>query len=641
MKKILLIALVAMFGFVACEPEPDTTVKQTLTLSVDNTEIYANGSQTATFTVKDDKGALVEDATIYFASTNEALASNKFTTSFAGTYEFYAMKGNTKSNTVSVVAKEVTEDTKVVTLSVVFPYDYAFVGDTISFAVDCNGDDVTSQSIIYNAEDDSALDGNTFATTLSGEYTFYAIYEGEKSNSVTFPFVVTDTPPVLLSVSPSTIIADGVEKAIFTINYEFEFEVYNAADDSKLSSKEFSTTEAGVYTFYAICNDEKTNTVEVTARMKINNEPKPIEIEASVATIKANGVDYTKFTVTEDGANVTDSSTIYVNGGVLNGNRFKTTTPGTYTVYAEKGSVKSNEITITAEEVTATGKTIVFAEGVTLTSGWYDVNKYLRGDNGDIQMCWAASASNIIQWWQDRYVAHGGTLPATAINGPSTKTYETGCRYQLALMDMFHSEWDNSLGGHVHESVPWYFEGKLNGGEYASPGSQAVPLSAGGYWKDEWDDIVDDMYCGYDYFSMDTFATAYSYTVRYNNYDLWGNGSPLLGVERLKYFSDLTVRAFEHGMASLTISLAANIYSLHHAVTLWGYEIDNATGLLTRIWITDSDDMESEPKTEILHEMTVSIGEGQSHIQFSSPDIRYKNVWAVAIVPVSGPFSAE
>ena len=106
------------------------------------------------------------------------------------------------------------------------------------------------------------------------------------------------------------------------------------------------------------------------------------------------------------------SLAIYVNDGILNVNRFITTTPGTYTVYAVMGEQRSNEVTITAEEVTSTGKTIVFAEGVTLTSGWYDVNKKAQGDNGDINMCWAATSANMIQWFQDRYKAAGKTLPA-------------------------------------------------------------------------------------------------------------------------------------------------------------------------------------------------------------------------------------
>ena len=310
----------------------------------------------------------------------------------------------------------------------------------------------------------------------------------------------------------------------------------------------------------------------------------------------------------------------------------------TYTIYATKGELKSNEISITAEAVEG-GNTIVFAEGVTISSGWYDVNKKGAGDNGDINMCWAAASANMIQWWQDRYVAAGNTLPSTAVNGPGTKIYGSFSPYELALMEVYHDEWNNNKGGHPEESIPWYFEGKLYGGEYASAGSQAYPLSDGGYWKSVWSSIEPHLYRGYKH---NIFPDQYPnmYTCCYNNYYLWGNGSSLEGKERLLYFSNLVVEAFERGIASLTISLSDNIASLHHSVTLWGYEIDNATGLLTRIWITDSDDLMSEPKQPLLNEYSVSIDEGKSHIKLSGTT-RYGNAWIVSIHPFSGYGSAE
>jgi hypothetical protein len=335
---------------------------------------------------------------------------------------------------------------------------------------------------------------------------------------------------------------------------------------------------------------------------------------------------------------VTNKSTIYANGSVVNGNKFATTTPGDYVIYATKGSVTSNEITITAEAVES-GKSIVFAEGVTISSGWYDVNKKGAGDNGDINMCWAAASANMIQWWQDRYVAAGNTLPSTAVNGPGTKTYGSFSPYELALMEVYHDEWNNNKGGHPEEAIPWYFEGKLYGGEYASSGSQAYPLSEGGYFKSVWSSIESHLYRGY---SHDIFPSQYPqmYTYCYNNYYLWGNGSSLQGKERLAYFSNLVVETFKRGMASLTIALSENIASLHHSVTIWGYEIDNATGLLTRIWITDSDDQMSEPKQQLLNEYSVSIGEGKSHIKLSG-NTRYGNAWIVSIHPFSGYGSAK
>ena len=365
-----------------------------------------------------------------------------------------------------------------------------------------------------------------------------------------------------------------------------------------------------------------------------------ITLKATKSSIKANGVDYTVLSVvtTDRGEDVTAQSTIYANGGKLNSTSFITTSAGTYTIYAERNGVKSNTITITAEEVTTTGKTIVFVDGVSLSSGWYDVNKKGEGSNGDINMCWAAASANMIQWWQDRYVASGKTLPSTAVTGPGTKTHGSYGTYELALMDVYHSEWDNSKGGHPEEAIPWYFEGKLYGGEYASSGTQATPKTDGGYWKSVWSNIEPYIYRGYQH---ELFTSQYPqmYTYCYNNYYLWGNGSELTGTDRLKYFTDLVVESLNRGIAAMTISLSSNIASLHHAVTLWGYEIDKSTGLLTRLWITDSDDLTKEPKQQLLNEYSVSIGSGKSHIQLTG-NTRYGSVWVVSIHPLSGYGSA-
>ena len=524
-----------------------------LQLIVDKAEITANGEDCVTFAVKYDGTYVTADATIHFADSHEALAGNTFKTKYAGEYSFYAKYGSSKSEVWQVYAKEDKGD---------------------------------------NPNDDPNDNPNDNPATKE----------------------------LKLSVEPATIYVD--ESATFKVELDgndvtAEATIYLKEGDVALEGASYTATSEGVFEFYAKYEDVTSNTASLNVRMKIVEEEKPIEIEATALTIKANGVDYTKFTVTQNGANVTDSSTIYVNGGILNGNRFVTTTHGTYTVYAIKGEQRSNELTITAEEVTSTGTTIVFADGVTLTSGWYDVNKVGAGDNGDIQMCWAASASNIIQWWQDRYVAMGGTLPSTAVTGPGKDG-----TYELALMDVFHSEWDNMYGGFVFHAVPWYFEGKnvCQGWSY-----QAQPLSGndGGYFKSAK-------------FTYDKYMD-FGYTSDINGYSHWGNGTSLEGIDRLKAFSDIVVESMDRGMASLTISLAENIMSLHHATTLWGYEIDNATGLLTRIWLTDSDDLTSEPKGQILHEFTVSIGDGKSHVKLSCPTIRYQNVWVVGIIPVSGP----
>ena len=572
MKKILF-GLLALAGLVACESN-DPAIDEKLQLLVDKSEIVANGEDVATFTVKNIDGNIVEDATIHYADSHEALEGKQFKTKYAGEYSFYAQRGTAKSDVINIVAKADNPNPgpdpgpdpqdKEVKLSVEPATIY--VDETATFKVECDGNDVTADATIYLEEGDVALDGATYTATAEGNYTFYAKYEDVTSNKVMLNVIKKD---------------------------------------------------------------------EV--------EEKPIKLTATETTIKANGIDATKFTVTQDGANVTDKSTIYVNESILNGNRFITTTPGTYTVYAVKGEQKSNELTITAEEVTSTGKTIVFADGVTLTSGWYDVNKKGAGDNGDINMCWAATSSNMIQWFQDHYKAAGKTLPAGATDGPGVTSYTNYGPYELELMNVFHSEWDNSRGGHMQEAIPWYFEGKLNGGEFASPGSQAKPLTEGGYWESIWDtEVYPYVYHGYENVivpGVEGLDLKNLYITIFNNYYLWGNGTSYLGVERLKVFSDLIVESFRYGMAGLTVNLGANLNAVSHAVTLWGYEIDNTTGLVTRLWITDSDDLMREPKTPLLNEYSVSIDEGKANIKLTG-NTRYGACYVVSIHPFAGYGSA-
>ena len=557
--KKILFALVALLGIVACEQTTVTTVSESLKLTADKSEIVADGADEVTFTVKDSRDAVVE-ATIYFADTNEALEGNTFKTKYAGEYKFYAKKGDAKSNTFTVTAKAKS-----------------------------NNDEGGNEN--------------------GGEEPADKVY--------------------VLSVAPANIKADGVEKAVFTLKESGKevagFEVYNAADDAKLASTEFTTEEAGVYTFYAMYEGVKSNSVEVTARMNIQEEEKPIVLVASGDTIKANGVESVKFTVSQDGADVTNASTIYVNGGKLNGNKFSTTTPGAYIVYAEKGALKSNEITITAEEVTSTGKSIVFADGVTISSGWYDVNKKSTQQqaDADAMMCWAASSSNIVQWFQDRYVAAGNTLPAGCPNGTQS-TYG----YELQIMDAFRDNWENlARGNWTDGGVIWYFEGR-NVYETNGNSSCAYPRSGtGGYFKSQWSTIFADMYKYENGWAWYT-GEPYTYATEINNYNWRGSSVD----DPLMKFSEYIIEAFEHGMSSMAVAMSSN-FNGAHAVTIWGYEVDNVTGYVTKLYISDSDD----GSTPTLQTYTVSPENGNSKIVLNGYTVYYP----FALYPVSGYNSAK
>ena len=70
MKRAYYFLIFALLGLIACETEPQETTQETLYIYADNTEIYANGEDAVTFTIKDVEGTVVEDASIYFADTN-------------------------------------------------------------------------------------------------------------------------------------------------------------------------------------------------------------------------------------------------------------------------------------------------------------------------------------------------------------------------------------------------------------------------------------------------------------------------------------------------------------------------------------------------------------------------------------------
>lgn len=55
---------------------------------------------------------------------------------------------------------------------------------------------------------------------------------------------------------------------------------------------------------------------------------------------------------------------------------------------------------------------VIWTNGVSQESGWYDVNK--TGDN-DSGLCWAASAANIAEWWQQK--ADPSQIPAGTPQG--------------------------------------------------------------------------------------------------------------------------------------------------------------------------------------------------------------------------------
>ena len=661
--ELLFVSLVALFA-VACEQVAIETVQPEAKMvevafeaTADDTRVALDGN-TATWEVGDriSVGLVVNYYTMTFAemeirSANDISTDGKIAT-FRGSIpvgEYYritvlypAVESN--SNTVTLDRNAInniymssyrSDDSNPVLKvtadeSAVVPISFSHLMHKMDFAITSEDDDLSTSNIAI--EISATSNGSPIEFAEKQTYNM-------RSNSASTSASATSIFAYGTSANFSTMLFPlGTKTNIkLTFGVYIDGEKRYEIEKGPFETLKMSTGKTTKVNLHLSADNGVTGGGEIVAE--------PITLSTTKSTIKANGVDVARLTVeTESGEDVTAQSRIYVNGVTLNGTMFLTTSAGSYTLYAERNGVRSNELTITAEEVTSTGKTIVFADGVTLTSGWYDVNKKANGDNGDINMCWAATSSNMIQWFQDRYKAAGKTLPAGAVDGPGVTTYTNYGPYELELMSMFHSEWDNSRGGHMQEAIPWYFEGKLNGGEFASPGSQAVPKTDGGYWKSIWDtEVFPYIYHGYENVivpGVEGLDLKNLYITIFNNYYLWGNGTSYQGTERLAEFSKLVVESFKYGMAGLTVNLGANLNAVSHAVTLWGYEIDNATGLITRLWITDSDDLMSEPKTQLLNEYNVSVDDGKSNIKLSG-NTRYGACYVVSIHPFAGYGSAE
>ena len=474
-----------------------------------------------------------------------------------------------------------------------------------------------AKNIVLNGSSRSdVISGMMHVTSASGNNVNLSVnlnFSDGTSQRYTFGGAIVTTvvdDSLTLTASKSTITANGSDYVSFTVmqsGVDVTSQCVFYVNGSAILDDVFSTKNAGSYTVYAKNGGVESNHITITAEAV-----QPIVLSASKTTLVANNSDSVTFTVKQGTTNVSSYAQIWVNGVRNNGTTFTASSAGTYSVYATYDGVTSNTITLTATAPDSSNFVTVFAEGVTKTSGWYDVNKKstTSSPGADAMMCWAAASSNIAQWFQDRYVAAGNTLPAGCPNGTSSSY-----GYELQIMDVFRDNWDNlERGGWPDSGIIWYFEGR---DIYSSMGTtnRAYPRSGtGGYFSSQWSTIFAGMHQN----SLGGYAT------EINNYGNWDSNV----ADPVKSFSQFVIDAFEHGMSGMAVAISSN-FSGGHAVTIWGYEVDNATGYVTKLYIADSDD----GSTPVLREYTVSLNStGSAKIKLSG----YTDYYPMALYPISG-----
>lgn len=213
----------------------------------------------------------------------------------------------------------------------------------------------------------------------------------------------------------------------------------------------------------------------------------------------------------------------------------------------------------------------LFAPGVSETSGWYDTNKAFNSE--DSGLCWAATASNVIAWWLDTYRRGGGDLSGVPAQKPAD------------IFQAFKTNWAN-LGYDNAAGVNWYFTGKFSSGsapeelEIKNSGGYLKHLDGVGGGNAAWgplNEIVGD-------WGVWKTKKAFLNNMSGSYYE----NEPLYSLES---FSKTIINQLSQGAAMLSVHQPnALVSSTGHSITLWGCEYDEETKLVSKIFITDSDD---------------------------------------------------
>lgn len=259
-----------------------------VTLEVDKSEILADGTDVATFTVKADGEVVTEDVFVFYLATNKPVKDMQFSTTEAGEHKFLASYGSYFSNEVTITATEVEtpEPEPIIALSADKSEFVADGTDKVTFTVTSDEVALESGYTIYLVGDaeSNALKGNEFKTTTAGEYKFKAVVDEYESEVITItatePEVVAE-PKLTLSADKVEIVADGTDAVVFDVEEEnFDTEdaplIYNLADNSVVRGP-FTTTTAGTYEFVARKGDVESNKVTVVAKAVEVEEPEQPE----------------------------------------------------------------------------------------------------------------------------------------------------------------------------------------------------------------------------------------------------------------------------------------------------------------------------------------------------------------------------
>ena len=167
-------------------------------------------------------------------------------------------------------------ENNVLTLELSKPVIVANGTDATDFVVKFNNETVKEGVSIYDDNGKTYPADQSFTSTTTGKYTFWAEYKGVHSEKVTLK-AVNEGNRLKMTLSKVVIEANGKDAVEFVVTYDDEpitegVTIYDTNDEPLPSAKSFTTTEPGEYKFWAAYKTEHTKTFTV----KAINVPVPV-----------------------------------------------------------------------------------------------------------------------------------------------------------------------------------------------------------------------------------------------------------------------------------------------------------------------------------------------------------------------------
>lgn len=271
------------------------------------------------------------------------------------------------------------------------------------------------------------------------------------------------------------------------------------------------------------------------------------------------------------------------------------------------GTPVSRYYTRTYIDLTPGSKGFVFAPGVDETSGFIDVDKvgdlsrygwelYVDesslepGDlpaNDDGGLCWACTASGMIQWWLNDYKNKTGhDYP---IRFPDAIAEKSKC-YSTPIMDVMNDAFGWNEGASCMDAIKWFFAGYYNHPVLGNPTNPQYCNTVGAphkptykYWKGgfmgmTWEECMSYIVCtpeandGFEWYNYEKFYHC--------NYTIPKDATP---EEASKVFSKLTIDAFMEGPVYISFA--------KHAMSAWGVEYEvlaDGTPSITKMYYCEN-----------------------------------------------------